>query len=49
MKMPSPCDCCGEVVEYETLTQCPICSRWYCEDCQVGSPDFCDCCYEDNN
>lgn len=34
MDMPTPCEICNEIVEFNTLRQCDNCGRWFCPQCQ---------------
>lgn len=33
MEMPSPCDICGEIVEFDDLTRIPGGTKMICKEC----------------
>lgn len=42
MEMPTPCQGCGEVVEFNDLRVCITCGELYCRDCLTkGECDRC--------
>ena len=44
MNMPSPCELCEEIVEYDQLKVCSDCKRFVCRDC--FSMGLCNACIE---
>ena len=44
MTMPSPCELCEEIVEYDQLKVCSDCKRFVCRDC--FSMGLCETCIE---
>lgn len=44
MNMPSPCELCEEVVEYDQLKVCSDCHKWVCKECFTAG--LCETCWE---
>jgi hypothetical protein len=50
MEMPTPCDLCGDICEFNDMRECEICKLWACRVCQsVDDRTVCEGCIGDNN
>jgi hypothetical protein len=50
MRMPSICDTCGEIEEFNDMRECIQCKKFVCRECAVSiiAGYACEMCAEDN-
>lgn len=40
MDMPTPCECCDNIEDFNDMIQCEICERWACRFCRCYSGEL---------